>query len=368
MTYYSVKLVHVPERSNKRLIIKRLASDLSVDFRKAERLLAHLPFAIVRHATGEEADILVNDYKKMGCVLEKADDPLEKKPEITEAPELPEAIGNTPARPEPAARHDLPKTAVLKQRPADSTSQKREITAAIAVFLLLAGMLWYFSRNQTPDKFKPGSEGRSNQRSSVRGSGSRRSSPPQRPARSAVPPSQTATQLERAAAADSPEKRIGILKSALKDNPSSPAVKRAMARAYGRKAEQTASLDSRIKFYQIALSFNQYNEAAWDGLIQAYQTAGKTAEALTARKRKKRAFTKARANLGSIIQKYGKTLGLPRIRKKTLSITYKTGTTDIRKLEGEMRRLAADVRDVRSFDRVTLTAMTQDGKSVTRSF
>src|SRR3989339_1584797 len=95
---YSVYLRRLQEDKNHRIIVKRLASDLGIDFSQAKISVHRLPLLLLHGATEEESDRLVFDYERLGCDVEKRAD----KESVTEKPKaeppLPTAASPAPVK------------------------------------------------------------------------------------------------------------------------------------------------------------------------------------------------------------------------------------------------------------------------------
>lgn len=119
-----------------------------------------------------------------------------------------------------------------------------------------------------------------------------------------------------------------------------------------------------IKFYRIALSFNQYNIRAWQGLIAAYRGVGKRAEAEKAEKQMKRLFGEKVFSVEEIIKPYGVLTKFDRGKNGVCRIEYHSHSLKKSTLEKETYYLIRALLTQQNCTLISLYASTGKGKGM----
>jgi hypothetical protein len=119
-----------------------------------------------------------------------------------------------------------------------------------------------------------------------------------------------------------------------------------------------------IKFYRIALSFNQYNLKAWQGLIAAYKGARKWAEAEQAERQVKELFGEKVFSVEEIVKPYGVLSRYVRDENGVCRIEYRSQSLKRFELEKETYFLIRALLAQQNCDIVSLYAVTGKGKGM----
>jgi len=356
---FTLRLVEIREPHNKKLIIKRMVSDLSIDFKKAEYIIERLPQDLLHGATEEEVQQVTQDYERLGCRVTKLREKEEhhEVPPVSEPPKTEPAAGSghlhiaaTPAthfrlsvQAAPAPKKRFNRTAVL------------QITVlAFAVLVLVLVVALSGGRKTAPVNGQGTGDPRTEARDAAEKSGTETDQ-------------ETEKSLARADSAQGTDEKVALLKEALAKSPENEEVKQKISSAMEQKAKEEYSADGRIRFYQMAIQFNPYNEGAWDGLIQAYEDNNMKDKADDAKKDKEARFREAHVKLNRLLNSFGNLEGVPRIEGGSLSFVYRSEKTDEADAESEMKKMAAKIRGVRNFQRISITAIV-GGRRMIREF
>ena len=119
-----------------------------------------------------------------------------------------------------------------------------------------------------------------------------------------------------------------------------------------------------IKFFRIALSFNQYNMRAWQGLIAAYRGAGRRAEAEKAERQMKELFGEKVFNVEEIVKPYGSLSRYDRDEKGVCRIEYRSQSSKRSDLEKETFYLIRALLAQQNCTMVSLYASTGKGEGM----
>ena len=119
-----------------------------------------------------------------------------------------------------------------------------------------------------------------------------------------------------------------------------------------------------IKFFRIALSFNQRNLRAWQGLIAAYRGAGKRAEAEKAERQMKELFGEKVFSVEEVVKPYGVLSKYDRDENGVCRIEYHSQTLKQSELEKETYYLIRDLLAQQNCTMVSLYASTGKGKGM----
>jgi hypothetical protein len=356
---FTVRLTRVLNERNARLIARRLSGDLAKDLKMAEALLLQLPVEVARGVTEEKANTVLFEYERLGCLMEKEaewrlpeDSPRPREESPVPAVGSSTAAGGGPpadAPPGPLGRRfGFSSGAGPGRPPAGKLRGKRAQWAAFAAVILIALSYFATRSRRTPET----------------GADSFQAPVPSDPSGGLPAGDPEEDILRLAAEAESlqpAEVRIEKLKSLLGRNPSHPLLKRRLSSAYLDRVTGEYSADSRIRFYEIALSFNPMNAAAREGLARAYRDAGDTGNEKRVEAEGKRAAWEAGRALSRVINELPRVTGLPRIVGDTLFLHYRTRAETPAAREAEMRGIAARLREARNFEEIRITAQGRAG-------
>jgi hypothetical protein len=354
--HFTLRLVEVLEPQNRKLIVKRLVSDLSIDFKKAEYLLDRLPLELRHDVNEEEVQNAILDYEKLGCRVTKLREnkgaekpPVHPEPQKTEIPNIRAPLGPAPAGRPLRFTLQSPKEIWLR-RPRRKTLV--QITGLITFVLLLALAFYAIKRKPPSLPTAPGAPF----------SGPAGTPAPDAQAQAMDP--ETEELVAQADSVASENEKLEMLQKAAKRAPKNEIVQQKMSSAYEAKAKAEFSDEGRIRFYQMAVQFNPYNEGAWDGLIQAYEGSGMQDKARETAREKAARFQEAHIKLNKFFNSFGTLEGIPRITGGELFLAYRSGQADEAGLQTEMKRMAVKIRGIRNFRRIVITAITEKDRIV----
>jgi hypothetical protein len=332
---YSVCLVEIKSGEHRKIIVKRLASDLSIDLKRAEIVLSALPITLMKGASSEDADKFIFDYERLGCVMRRlAEEQPRPDPPVKSEPPAPAQAA--PAQKPPTIRHadDTDARFLVRRR------RIRQSLYAGAVVLLLGGAL--FMSSFLLSKRETGVA----------------------PSRNGNADPAIIRELAKADREPEPERKIGLLNRALKGHPNDRNVMRRLSGAYADRANADPLPTNRVKFYQVALSFNPRNRAAWDGLVSGLDEAGKPDEARKAESDREDKLKDEQGNLSRLFSSMANLEEIPEISGNTITLSIRTDNADPVVADYEGKLLAEEVRDARPFEKVVVKIKTPSEKIV----
>jgi tetratricopeptide (TPR) repeat protein len=143
------------------------------------------------------------------------------------------------------------------------------------------------------------------------------------------------------------------------------ATEKKASRQYADSARQYADdVNQAIKFYKIAISFNQYNLKAWQGLIVAYRNAGMTKEATEARKKMEELFGREISTIREVVAPYGELTDYSLDHSGVCRIEYRSKLRKQPELERETYLLIRAVLVKQHCNTVSLYASTGTGSGL----
>jgi uncharacterized protein with FMN-binding domain len=134
-------------------------------------------------------------------------------------------------------------------------------------------------------------------------------------------------------------------------------VKDTLAVAYAEKGDIVVEPSSRIKFYKMAISFNENNQAAWEGLVDALLEEGRTEEAEEAAIEKRRRFLETDIMLEHVMNSRGPVVDSVVSIRNTLSFAYNTSAETKTDIEAEILLLQKQINSIRKYREITITAV-----------
>ena len=149
-----------------------------------------------------------------------------------------------------------------------------------------------------------------------------------------------------------------------KKSPSSSPVKMRSEEYADSAAHLCQDYECEIKFYKIAISFNQYNLRAWQGLIAAYRGARKFTEAKQAEKRMRELFGEKVFTVEEIVKPYGILSRYVRDKNGVCRIEYRSQSVGRPDLERETYFLIKALLVQQKCTIVSLYASTGKGKGM----
>ena len=114
--------------------------------------------------------------------------------------------------------------------------------------------------------------------------------------------------------------------------------------------------NTRIKFYKLAISFNQHNRNAWEGLVQTYFAVNRNDEANQTLNRMEEIFAADDSDLKKAVEAFGPLTDRLKLKEGRLEFTYRSRCGDINAMQAEMKQMAASLRQVKRLNSVSITA------------
>ncbi|MFH0919456.1 MAG: hypothetical protein V1913_03775 [Fibrobacterota bacterium] len=390
---YSVRLVSLARVVNRKLVVKRVASDLSGDLYKADLLLRQLPLILEHSVSEEEANKMIHDYDRLGCTVMKE---LEKEPEkpADTGPNItvtavvdPRMHGQglrvslAPPPPPPPKRRNMARDILImtglllamstlifiayrasqkKQEAARKNRSAQNAAAAVAATGAVPAEDDASNPENKPSRMRFAGDGDDeNIAGEENGTGSRNNASEEK--------GTSAGEEARSASAETPEKTAAAIEKGLDRGPERLAQKGGYSDELLKKAEDETDADFRIKFFELAVSFNKFNEPAWKGLITAYEEARKPGKAENARREKEAIFGTLLSRVNDAVAEYGKMKGRPVFSENSVAVGYEAKKDFSPKTLPEMKALAEKIKSIQSFRRVSVTVHTNAG-SMTEDF
>ncbi len=353
-------LVSIPDSKKKSLIARRVARLPHVGMSRALSMLDHLPATIFGRIAYDEAASLAKDLEAMGCLVRmepleqtrvlRASAPPDDPVQGEDAPEIPKK----PYAPRPpvvyASKPEEPDRPITSPKPVRRLSGAW-IGGACVVFVV--GISFWV----VPLLSKAGQTRRTLQKAERRME--------QHPEDTTAVEAALSAYAELAQSEKSMAKRIEHLTRAVRLRSDDGMLRSMLARAYADSASRLLGQEMRVRFYQIAISFNQYNEAAWDGLISAYEEMGKTDLAQEARLRKISIFGESQEGLDQILGAYGEALYSPVVRNDTLFVVYQSRKQKPDAILRETYVMCQDFRPLRPASGVKLDVFVRGKRALT---
>ena len=355
---YTLRLIQITEPHNKKLIVKRLVSDMGVDFNKADSLVERLPLDVMHGIKEEDIQKTILDYERLGCRMSKISEKEERREPLLKS-EPPRSIPITSDKRVTLTAKTSPgpiKFSVhTPEKPSKGRSNKKlaaqyTILAVIVVLIIVA--IYYSS------KLKVNKVGQfsGNHGLISSGKGALTEMSPQ--------DEEAEKQAETSDSALSTDEKEAILRKALDKAPENEIVKQKMSSVYEEKASHELTPEGCIRFYQMAIGLNPYNESAWDGLIQAYQDYNMNDKAIEAGKEKEIRFREAHLKLNKLLNSFGTLEGIPKISGNMIYLAYRFPNSDDAGIEREMRRMASRIRGLKKFESITIKVIMDRGEVV----
>jgi hypothetical protein len=330
-----LKLTALKTGHNKKLIARRLAADLATEIHRAEAMLDHLPVDIIKHAPEEKVKLVSVDYERLGCIvtITKEEEPQQLKPQPQPSP----TVVMQPPVVQSAIKIDEVKP--LRLSSFNNVKKVRPISLLrldgvklLLLITILIGALFFITRCPTVKKCFSSNTGKKE---------------------SALPITTTAAvaQYSDSSIAEMEEQLAQVEDEEIKQT-----VKDTLAFAYSEKADANPDPGNRIKFYKAAISLNENNQAAWEGLVEALLEQGLTVEAEEAINKKERLFLEVDVMIEQIMNSMGPVVGESTSRRNILTFTYKTNLNNDWEIHNEMQKLHNAIMLVRKYRQISITA------------
>lgn len=361
---------------NKHLIARRIARIPNITMTQALLCLEHLPAVIFHSVPYDEAKALEKDLKNLGCtslvepvfpqssVPGQSQEKSEEKEETTSAlkeekwvPLQPSSFVYPPAK----EKADISSQTIsaIKQKPFFK-SKKLSFSLGLIVFvlILMAGIHFFFGSSKISGPL----DSEKMTQKEIQASIDKMESKLQKDSLNPEDMEKTADLYKKMALQlTAPAMQLQYLSRAIRLKSDDPQIRAMLAKTYVDTARHLFTGENAIRFYQMAISFNPYNEAAWDGLIEAYEKNGQTKEAESTRQKKERLLGGTSRKILTQIQNYGEVLIPPRTSDKNLTLGYATKSSNQDSMLKEAHELCMQLRKSQNEDSLTIFLFTPDG-------
>lgn len=122
--------------------------------------------------------------------------------------------------------------------------------------------------------------------------------------------------------------------------------------------------DKAIKFYKIAISFNNYNLNAWHGLLATYRSAGMTHDVYETEKKMRELFDENIFTIDNMVQPFGSLVDYTKDNNDVCRIVYNSKSIRRTKLEGEVYLLVKSLVSMEKCLTISLYASTGKGSGM----
>ncbi len=312
---YDISIVRPPSERACHILARRLAEDPEISLQRALLLLQNTPLVYARGLTKAQLAHEIANLQKIGVQIRVSESGGEEKKSAPDSiPNAEKSVGAHAQQHAPLPRETAVKPAAMRSQRssppiragklpevssgAPRSSRARSVAysaGAVAVVVLLIAVFLYLADRRPRYAIRPtdafSSKSSAHQTNDSR-QGRRHSSAR---TRSAAVPGREPVSARRKTMAEN------LVDSA---------------------RSGTTDYDRMIKFYTMALSFNEYNLAAWYGLISAYRDAGKPAEAARAEAEMKDLFGEEIESVRHAVSPFGELLDVAGPVKGTLRLEY----------------------------------------------
>jgi hypothetical protein len=200
----------------------------------------------------------------------------------------------------------------------------------------------------TPTASGPGSGGGTSTRDGGRGAAAPQTAQPS----TETQPSSLPTQMPSADSRERLRDRVG-------------GQQQQQANAYVDSARASGnSLESTIAFYRIAISFNRYNLAAWQGLLQAYRELGRTEDVRETEEQMRAIFGDRVTSVADLVKTFGTLQDAYMNDDGTYRVEYRTMRRGRNDITREVFNMTRAVRAACGCDNVTIYAVTGAGRGL----
>lgn len=119
-----------------------------------------------------------------------------------------------------------------------------------------------------------------------------------------------------------------------------------------------------INFYKVAISFNEYNLNAWQGLTETYRSAGMIKEMHQAQKRMNDLFGQSISSVSSLIKRYGELTDAWLTESGTYRVEYRSRSVGKDNLLQETFTLTQGLRNICNCESISLFASSGPGRGM----
>jgi len=227
----------------------------------------------------------------------------------------------------------------------EKKSSRKQTIIVMSVFITIAAVLFLLPREKNFSVQSSDSQTQINtkqQKSTNRGQGKRDSK----------------NAPQRAAAAENSTSQSGARGEVTTEQ-------RRQANAYVDSARTLGSdPESVVKFYKIAISFNQQNLAAWQGLLQAYRDLGREADVRGTEEQMRRIFGERIESIDLIVKPFGELIDTYINDDGTYRVEYKSNKRSKDDIKRDVFLLTRAVRTACSCENISIFASTGTGRGL----
>jgi tetratricopeptide (TPR) repeat protein len=359
---YDLVIIKLTKPHLKQVIAHQLAADPSISLQKALSLLDNLPIIYMKELSIKELEEATYQLNKLGvvCRAVESENPIDKlgKREIPEEESAKVSVEQIDTQKAPEFKQERPSVGRVFKRvmfsssgarvkPVEKEKPKEKKKNTLANILLAGGIIvgviiiFIIGKNKT---FKIQSI---------------------RPLVSKTDKGQSKKKPGRTSrknfSKDHKEQKESEKK---KQKPVAPSQIKSSELHIDSAAQSGNDYERAIKFYKIAISFNQYNLKAWQGLLATYRSALMRKEAEETEKRMAELFSENVFSIEKIVEPYGVLTNYVRDANGICRIEYRSQSTKRHKLEKETYFLIRALTAQENCISVSLYASTGKGKGM----
>jgi len=119
-----------------------------------------------------------------------------------------------------------------------------------------------------------------------------------------------------------------------------------------------SNMDNVVSFYRIAISFNRYNLAAWQGLLQAYRDQGMTKEARETEEQMLALFGEKVTSVNDLVRPFGELIDTYMSGDGTYRVEYKSNKRNRNDILNEVFSMTRSVRSACACENISIFAST----------
>ncbi len=352
---YDLIIIKLTKPRLKQVIAHHIAADPSISLQKALSLLDNLPLVYKKDLSFKELEKTSLQLQKLGAVCRAVEskNPLKKL-------EADKKIPEKKVKTSKVQRQDLIGSGVIRKKPAEKVSERvnffgtapqekpvKKKKSVITNIIILVGvvlviLIVFLVGKSSKVRIKP--------------------TGPVLTGKSGTKPGKAKGSTSKTPISNDKETMKTDM-SEKEEASASPAKK--SSDAYTDSAVHLCQdYECEIKFFRIALSFNQYNLRAWQGLIAAYRGARKRAEAKEAEKQMSELFGEKVFSVEEIVKPYGVLSRYDRDENGVCRIEYHTQSFKQSDLEKETYYLIRALIAQQNCNIVSLYASTGKGKGM----
>lgn len=362
----SLKIISISNLKNKSVIARIVAQNPTVTLGQIIQRLEHLPGIVIPSMDYDESTKMAQALEKMGCVVEIEPVAPKEKETKEKSDELSDYFieKETPPVVKKAVIPDVPKTVILTAAHAhkkDAAIEKvfqipKKLVLTLITLLLFSAVIFiavkFFSvKSKHILELEQSVKNIENELN-------------KNPLNTAMEKKAVEIYREIAKKEESPSKKIQYLSKAAHLKSGDIKIQKSLSSAYNDTAKKCQDTDFEIKFYKLAISFNQLNEEAWNGLINAYDKTNQKEKALQAKKTRDDLFKEYYMEIIKVVNRYGKIIKFPYSNSGSLFVHYNTNKTDAKTILMETYYLFENLCSASKKDTISIYAILPDGSGL----